>query len=293
MAYCGGATQANANYLASKTGLDPRVALAWLKNECQSVANPTNPLNILYYGTNGQTGQQGRFGTYPSTQAGLDAAARLINNSANYSVIRAAIKTGNPVAEAHAIELSPWAGGHYGGTSTRYGGITRTLANIMGIALPGLSGGNTTPSNVNPGYSPTAVPAPAFLSDPNHVITEADADILTKYILSIQDPARAAGLSQYLKAVFHPDFGSGQSSAIGMKVGDFKTTYSALFTPNSDSVNRQIGTGITVPDIPGAIGGAVDAFTKAVGVFFGLALIGFGVFIYGKSVRSRQVVETA
>src|SRR4051794_32562243 len=100
-------------------GLDPRVALAWLKNECQSNPNPTNPLNILYYGSHGQTGKAGRFGVYSSTHAGLDHAAWLVNNSAYYSGIRVAIKTGDPLAQARAIENSPWAGGHYGGAGSR------------------------------------------------------------------------------------------------------------------------------------------------------------------------------
>lgn len=134
MAYCGQATPENAQYLASKTGIDPNVALAWLKNECQSTPNPTNPLNILYYGTHGQTSKTGRFGSYPSTRAGLDHAAWLINNSGYYAGVRAAIATKNPALQARAIEKSPWAAGGYGGKA-QPGSLSRTWERIAGTRI--------------------------------------------------------------------------------------------------------------------------------------------------------------
>src|ERR1700690_614932 len=113
MANTSNATAANANYLASKTGLSPAVTMAWLQNEQQSVANPTNPLNILAGGTPGQTGSNGRFGTYANTTAGLDAAAWLLKNNAAYTPILASTSS-TPLAQAQAIQNSPWASGHYG-----------------------------------------------------------------------------------------------------------------------------------------------------------------------------------
>lgn len=287
MSYCGGATQANANYLSSKTGLDPRVALAWLKNECQSTANPTNPLNILYYGTHGQIGQRGRFGTYASTQAGLDGAAWLVNNSGYYSGIRAAIKTGDPVAQARAIENSPWAGGHYGGAGSKDGGIVRTLAGIIGGIIKPLPNAKTVSS---PGGSGSGgVAAPSWLNDPAHVITAADSDALSKYITSIQDPAQAGQLSLILGAIFHPNFGSGQTSYIGKTVGDFRTKWGDLLVPNSPVVKKTTDDTGLLGGVADAIAGVGDVLGKIAGLGVGVVLVALGVFLYGKSVSSRVV----
>jgi hypothetical protein len=88
-------------------------------------------------GAPGQTGTSGRFAQYGSTKAGLDAAAWLINNSAHYGGVRAAVATGNATAEARAIELSPWAAGHYGG-ATNPGNISRTLGVQGPVGASGL-----------------------------------------------------------------------------------------------------------------------------------------------------------
>ena len=151
MAYSN-ATPENASYLAKQTGLDPKVALAWLKLEGQDTPNPTNPLNIRYYGTHGQTGKLGGFGTYADAKAGLDHAAWLINNSGYYGGVRAAIATNNPAAEARAIELSPWAAGHYRG-ATEPGSISKILAQITGGTVlpdkPGAKGSATSPTGAS------------------------------------------------------------------------------------------------------------------------------------------------
>ena len=119
------ATQANADYLASKTGLTPAAALAWLQAEQQQVPNPTNPLNITAGGTPGESGtlrtSYGTFATYSSPQAGLDAAAWLIANG-QYSGIRATLGTGDSTAQAKAIDASKW------GTSGALGALGVTAA---------------------------------------------------------------------------------------------------------------------------------------------------------------------
>lgn len=289
MAYCGGATQANANYLASKTGLNPSVALAWLKNECQSTPNPTNPLNIRYYGTNGQTGKIGGFGTYASTTAGLDAAARLVNGGAYYSGIRAAIKSGNPAAQAHAIELSPWAAGHYGGSSTHYGNITKALTGILkGTIVPSLPGkvpspGGTTPNAILTG----AVAAPPWINDPTHVLTPADLQTLKAWVLGNSSVSNKTALSTYLDGwLLHvgPFIGNGQVWA-GKTLGELQTANPQLFKPVTDT---QTGLGTDPITLLGnAIGAVGNALGKAMGFGAGLVFIILGVFIYSKSVRSK------
>lgn len=137
---------ANVQYLSQKTGLAPSVAAAWLANEGQTVANPTNPLNIIAGGTPGQTGSSGGFGTYASPTAGLDAAAWLLKANSSYSNILAAIQSGTPLQQAQAIQNSSWATSHY-----NYTGISSM---VSGISTPG--GGastpiTTTPSQTNPG----------------------------------------------------------------------------------------------------------------------------------------------
>jgi len=159
------ATVANATYLANKTGLNPAVALAWLLNEGQSVANPTNPLNIEAGGTSGQTGTQGGFGVYASTQAGLDAAASLINSAPQYAGIRAAIKGGNSQSEAQAIQNSPWAKGHYS-----FSGITNSLTSAVAVIAGQARGGGPPPltsATGGPGSSIGAISGAANPPAPN------------------------------------------------------------------------------------------------------------------------------
>lgn len=157
MAYSN-ATQANANYLASKTGLNPTVTMAWLKNEQQSTPNPTNPLNIRAGGAPGQTGTSGGFATYASPQAGLDAAAWLVNNSSHYTGIRNVVSSGGSAyQQARAIEQSPWAAGHYGQS-----GISSMLDTAPF--------GNTPSGQVAPG---TYNPATGNSGDPVSIVTNA------------------------------------------------------------------------------------------------------------------------
>lgn len=279
MAYCGGATTANASYLASKTGLAPSVALAWLKNECQSNPNPTNPLNILYYGTHGQTGKVGRFGSYSSTNAGLDHAAWLINHSAYYSIIRAAIKLGNPWAEAHAIELSPWAGGHYGGSSTRYGGIVRTLQAITGGSPPTIGTGGT-------GSGGTAIKPGSGASGGT---TGSNAGFITPVDL-------AASLAKLLGIDVSTPLSEEQASKAAKWLSD--NGYYDEATVKGELIGKTLtewaaGHKASIPDpfsaVADAIGGFGDLIGKLAGFMVGIILIALGVFLYSKSVSTRVV----
>lgn len=130
-------------------GLPGVVVKAWLRCEGQATNNPTNPLNILYYGREdrNQIGQRGRFAVYPSAYAGLKDAAWLITRSSYYAGVRAALGTRDPIKIANAIEESPWAAGHYGRVGAAEGCITRgTRRNLSQIPTP-------TPT-------PTPIPTP-------------------------------------------------------------------------------------------------------------------------------------
>lgn len=118
-------TDANVAYLASVIPGMPRLtARAWMRCEGQQVNNPTNPLNIRYYGTGGQIGRNSAgFGVYRSAAAGLLHAASLIMHLSYYAGVRRVLPTHNALTIARAIEDSPWAGGHYGGGGVRDGCI--------------------------------------------------------------------------------------------------------------------------------------------------------------------------
>ena len=222
--YFGGATNENAAYLASKTGLDKNVALAWLKNEGQATANPTNPLNILYGGYRQQIQNPGsRFARFPSTQAGLDEAAWLINNSSYDSGVRAAIATKSPALQARAIERSPWAAGNYRG-ATAPGGISRTWEGLVGqkIDWAKITGAVTTPK------------LPAHRTSGGGSWTSADA-------------ARIAFLQ---KAISTPSAYPNMSAATLAK---YKTELAGLLKarpvlPKTEPVPRTSGGGTIAPD---------------------------------------------
>ena len=154
---------ANIQYLSAKTGLAPSVAAAWLANEGQSVANPTNPLNIIKGGTPNQTGTSGGFGTYASPTAGLDAAAWLLTANSAYKSILTAIQSGTPIQQAQAIQNSPWAAGHYG-----YSGIS-SMISPTGTATPG--GGASTPITSTPTATNPPSMSNASSTAPTGVVT--------------------------------------------------------------------------------------------------------------------------
>lgn len=113
--------------------LELPVILAWLAHEGQAKSNATdtNPLNIQYPGHSGsglETGHVGVNNTYATPEAGLQATAHLILHGP-YAGIRATlapIGKGDPIAQAQAIQDSPWAYGHYGGELV--GAVKRLVA---------------------------------------------------------------------------------------------------------------------------------------------------------------------
>jgi hypothetical protein len=131
-------TPSNIAYLSTSIpGMSPNVSEAWLRCEGQTIDNPTNPLNILYYGSPGQIGKRGRFAVYGSVHDGLDSAAGLILHSRYYAGVRRALLTHNDLAVARSIEDSPWAGGHYGGGGPGNDGcIVAHLSNFQPVPPP-------------------------------------------------------------------------------------------------------------------------------------------------------------
>lgn len=119
------------NRLVAGTGLDRTVAVAWVGAESGWDATKAahNYLNI------------GPGRTYASADQGAIAAAALVNSSAHYAGIRAAIShRAVPAAQIQAIGASPWG---TSGTSLAnvYGQLTGStgvpLVTNVGIHLPG------------------------------------------------------------------------------------------------------------------------------------------------------------
>jgi hypothetical protein len=303
MSYCH-ATSDNARYLASKTGLNVFVALAWLWNECQAVNNPTNPLNIRYYGTHGQIGKGGGqnagFGVYQDAHGGLDHAAWLINNSANYTGIRSAIKTGNIWAEARAIELSPWAGGHYGGASGP-GNISKKLSSITGkpIEQVAQSADQTIASGDSYGEGKATGATDGgmlggfgnLVSFPvGHIITAADVqqimDVTTKAGWWDQIGGQTAKeimqgiLQQEIGKPWNKDTQIEIQSKVNMAAG-----LSGQIGPNAIAAAASV-----VPDVAGAIGGFGNTIIKAVTYVLATVLILVGIWLYSKG-RTPTLIE--
>lgn len=112
-------TPENVAYLAALFGFEPIVAKAWLRIEGQSVANPTNPLNIRdslemtgYIST-----PTGKYGYFEDAFRGLYSAKMVVTRNApsyGYDSILAAAWSRDPLRQAKTIERSSWAAGGYG-----------------------------------------------------------------------------------------------------------------------------------------------------------------------------------
>lgn len=294
MAYCGQATTENAKYLSSKTGLDPNVALAWLKNECQSRPNPTNPLNILYGATRGRIKQEGsRFASYTSTKAGLDDAAWLVNNSSYYGGIRAAIHTGNPALQARAIEKSPWAGGHYGGAN-QPGGISRTWEKVTGTkidwskisgAITGATSGGVTGAAtfIGAGAAPPLKAWGDLVSFPTgHILTSTDVDAIMRQLRTggffandVAGPFGDEGSgARHTRMILTANVGKAWTKSLQ---DDLQIQFQAEATRVAKSL-----------DLPGQIiGGATRIATYLIAVT--IILFGFWLYSKGQAIKIQNV----
>lgn len=292
MSYCH-ATQDNARYLAGKTGLNVFVALAWLWNECQSVNNPTNPLNIRYYGTHGQIGagggQSNGFGVYTDAHAGLDHAAWLINNSANYTGIRSAIKTGNIWAEARAIELSPWAGGHYGGAS-KPGNISKKLSAITGKpiesvaqAADSVSTGSSGGTSGGGSYGSLGAFNNLVSFPIDHVLTTADVQTIMDATTKAgwwDNPAGGQTAKEIMQGILLQEVGKKWNQDLLIEIQNkvnMAAGLSAQIGPNAIAAVGQV-----VPDVAGAIGGFAGTVVKVVTYVLATILIIVGIWLYSK-----------
>lgn len=117
--------------LAVAWRLTPDAAARWLACECQDVNNPTNPLNVRFYGRAAQVGRIGGFATYRTARASfIDGLAMVASLAPNYGygTLLASLGTGDTYRQCRAIEMSSWAAGHYGATDTAPGCLSRGLA---------------------------------------------------------------------------------------------------------------------------------------------------------------------
>ena len=304
MSYCH-ATTSNAQTLAHKTGLNVVVALAWLWNECQTNNNPTNPLNIRWYGSRTQVGQKGGtpgkvgtgFAVYKTPTAGMEDAAWLINNSQYYSGIRNAAKSGNIWAQARAIELSPWAGGHYGGAKGP-GGISRKLALITGKPIASVSQAvdSTKEGASNPAatVAPKADMLPGFsylVSFPTgHILTTADVDT----IMAATDKAgwwdQLGGGTSYdiMKGILLQEVGKPWNKDMQDRIQGKVNMAAGLagqIGPNAITALASV-----VPDIPGAIGSFGGVVVKSITYVLAVVLLLAGLWLYSKG-RSAPAME--
>ncbi|MHB8420639.1 MAG: hypothetical protein ACYDCL_21415 [Myxococcales bacterium] len=125
-------TPANVGLLAFLFGFEPIVAQSWLMAEAQAIDNPSNPLNIERGGVTAslQTGSVGAFAVFADPATGLRAAHLIPSRLApayGYGAVLAQAGSHNPLAQARSIELSGWAAGNYGGTTTIDGTIRRLV----------------------------------------------------------------------------------------------------------------------------------------------------------------------
>ena len=214
---------ANVAALAAAIPLPNVVAHAWIRAEGQAVANPTNLLNCRWYGRPGQlkgpaaTGTAGvGFAAYRSVAAGVADTAWLLHNSAYYAGIRAVLGQ-SPLVIAHAIEASPWSGGHYGAKNGRDGSIARQVRAAQSPAPA------PTPLKykVQPGDTLSAIAGkvwhdtslwPLIYSE-NRVLIEADfeasLDAHQLHLQHVDDPAFQASLTPHQLHLQHLDH-SGQ-----------------------------------------------------------------------------------
>lgn len=168
-----------AQQVAAATGLDLGLVVAWIGAESGwGITKGThNYLNI------------GPGRAYGDVDTAAAATAQLINTSSNYAGIRAAIPAG-PIAQAEAIQQSPWDAAHYYGTRlvdtyrSLIGAGGTALAQLADIKLPGgvnipFPGHDVTidprfPGGVNPGAGLGDIPfvGGIFKSITNEVVRQ-------------------------------------------------------------------------------------------------------------------------
>jgi len=295
------ATVANATYLASKTGLTPAAAYAWLAAEGQQVPNPTNPLNIKTGGAPGQTGtlktSYGTFAQYASPQAGLDAAAWLVHNG-DYPDIRSTLNSGNAQAQTEAIDSSRW------GTS----GAARALASVPGSLLTAASnavGGSTTTATQTSGQgtaptgpvagsltdwftqgSPTAPLTPAMVAaivgdlpvdNPNNSQIEAALNA------KVGTPINQVGFNAQW---FHSPTGGLEPLTylfppLGQTLKPATDVLQAAGTAATDAAGAA-GSALGALGTGAAIQNAADSLVTAIGVLGAVAVIGVGIWLYAR-----------
>lgn len=118
---------------SSLTGLDYSVAQAQITAEQGVNGNPV-----------GLENGSGQLMTFPTQEAGLQAAALNLKTNPAYAALRNAISTGNPAVQAHALAASPW------GPSGYYAGSPAFSALLTASPGPGTGTSGSSGMDLNP-----------------------------------------------------------------------------------------------------------------------------------------------
>lgn len=178
--------------------LEATVIYVWLSHEGQSSANATdtNPLNIWSGGKSGsglEVGKKAANNLYATPEDGIRATAYLILHGP-YSGIRATLApagSGDPIAQATAIQESPWAASHYGHALVP--DVQRLIA--KGGGFPGAKP-STSPVGAGAGtVGSKSIEVPASTTEtyfenllhkkPSDPLTAADVDAIIAHMQSI------------------------------------------------------------------------------------------------------------
>ena len=105
--------------VSSQTGIDPRVVIAWEKQENAYASGGTGGFNYLnlrpYPGDPYSSVSQGNFEQFKSVNDAVVATVRRLRQPFAAPILAAARAHSTPAAEIAAIAQTGWDSGHYGG----------------------------------------------------------------------------------------------------------------------------------------------------------------------------------
>jgi len=283
---------ARVNYLASYLqsllpGLNKQVATTWItaeKGVNGNVIGLTSGTQANVYP--GQTGSWYNAPTnqwiaiFPSQEAGLRAAANLIQTQPRYSKFVGTLPSGNASSQASALSTSGWNNGYYAGVFKSLISATNSSA-----AGPAPNGGASTPLTVSP--TTTNPPTSGLLgSIPANTII--DASTVGTIVKGIQ--GLTGGTGQYapdtatLTTIVAKYIGKPWNSDTQLNIS--KDVQNAI--PANSPLNGAIATNPflgAVSTVAGA-GGIPDVQTAV--VFVGIILVGIAFLGVGGLIALRK-----
>ena len=138
--------------MAAASGVPARVATVWALSESGGATGPaatSSATNNPYGVTVG-----GQLASYPSLQAGVDAAAQLLRTAPQYRGVQAVLPSGNAQAIADAIVASPWAAQPGQSYSVYYAQTWPKLG--LSVSAPGSGASHAAPPSRAGGPPPVA-----------------------------------------------------------------------------------------------------------------------------------------